>query len=81
MHRSDGEAHGHPRLDQQGLADQVALIKSRYDLLHPGEAVDIIRGKAKPRGLSVLLTFDDFLEGVENFGTRIQPLMKSRAGR
>jgi pyrimidine oxygenase len=27
----------------------------------------------------VLLTFDDFLEGVEMFGTRIQPLMKSRA--
>lgn len=26
----------------------------------------------------VLLTFDDFLEGVETFGTRIQPLMKSR---
>jgi pyrimidine oxygenase len=26
----------------------------------------------------VLLTFDDFVEGVENFGTRIQPLMKSR---
>jgi pyrimidine oxygenase len=28
----------------------------------------------------VLLTFDDFLEGVEAFGTRIQPLMKSREG-
>lgn len=27
----------------------------------------------------VLLTFDDFLEGVEAFGTRIQPLMTSRA--
>jgi len=26
----------------------------------------------------VLLTFDDFVQGVENFGTRIQPLMKSR---
>jgi pyrimidine oxygenase len=26
----------------------------------------------------VLLTFDNFVEGVENFGTRIQPLMKSR---
>lgn len=26
----------------------------------------------------VLLTFDDFVEGVEKFGTRIQPLMKSR---
>jgi pyrimidine oxygenase len=27
----------------------------------------------------VLLTFDDFLQGVEAFGERIQPLMKSRA--
>jgi pyrimidine oxygenase len=26
----------------------------------------------------VLLTFDDFVQGVENFGTRIQPLMKTR---
>ncbi|MBW8740429.1 MAG: pyrimidine utilization protein A [Streptomyces turgidiscabies] len=29
----------------------------------------------------IMLVFDDFLEGLENFGTRIQPLMKSRAGR
>ena len=27
----------------------------------------------------VLLTFDDFIEGVEQFGTRIQPLMRTRA--
>jgi pyrimidine oxygenase len=27
----------------------------------------------------VMLTFDEFVSGVENFGTRIQPLMKSRA--
>ncbi|WP_328931079.1 MULTISPECIES: pyrimidine utilization protein A [unclassified Streptomyces] len=27
----------------------------------------------------VLLVFDDFLVGLENFGTRIQPLMKSRS--
>lgn len=27
----------------------------------------------------VLLTFDDFIKGVEDFGERIQPLMKSRA--
>jgi pyrimidine oxygenase len=26
----------------------------------------------------VLLTFDDFLVGVDKFGQRIQPLMKSR---
>ena len=31
-----------------------------------------------PNTGGVLLTFDDFLEGVEAFGTRIQPLMKSR---
>lgn len=27
----------------------------------------------------VMLTFDDFVKGVEAFGTRIQPLMKCRA--
>ncbi|WP_428377878.1 pyrimidine utilization protein A [Lichenicoccus sp.] len=27
----------------------------------------------------VLLTFDEFIEGVEQFGTRIQPLMRSRS--
>lgn len=31
-----------------------------------------------PNTGGVLLTFDDFVEGVEAFGTRIQPLMKSR---
>ena len=34
---------------------------------------------AVPGTGGVLLTFDDFLEGVEAFGTRIQPLMRSRA--
>jgi pyrimidine oxygenase len=29
----------------------------------------------------VMLTFDDFIIGIEQFGTRIQPLMKSRAHR
>ncbi|GGZ33421.1 pyrimidine monooxygenase RutA [Streptomyces inusitatus] len=33
--------------------------------------VDGVRG--------VILVFDEFLEGMENFGTRIQPLMKSRS--
>jgi len=32
-----------------------------------------------PDTAGVLLTFDDFVKGVEAFGTRIQPLMKSRA--
>ena len=33
-----------------------------------------------PNTGGVLLTFDDFVEGVEKFGTRVQPLMKSRRG-
>jgi pyrimidine oxygenase len=32
-----------------------------------------------PGAEGVLLTFDDFVKGVENFGERIQPLMKSRS--
>src|SRR6187200_2368642 len=32
-----------------------------------------------PDTAGVLLVFDDFVQGVENFGQRIQPLMKSRA--
>ena len=31
-----------------------------------------------PNTGGVLLTFDDFLEGTEKFGTRIQPLMQCR---
>jgi pyrimidine oxygenase len=31
-----------------------------------------------PGAEGVLLTFDDFVEGIENFGQRIQPLMTSR---
>jgi pyrimidine oxygenase len=32
-----------------------------------------------PDTAGVLLVFDEFVQGVENFGQRIQPLMKSRA--
>jgi pyrimidine oxygenase len=34
---------------------------------------------AVPGVRGVMLTFDDFLIGMEQFGTRIQPLMSSRA--
>jgi pyrimidine oxygenase len=33
---------------------------------------------AVPGTTGVMLIFDDFMEGMENFGRRIQPLMKSR---
>jgi len=32
-----------------------------------------------PGTKGIMLTFDDFLEGIDAFGTRIQPLMKTRA--
>jgi pyrimidine oxygenase len=35
---------------------------------------------AVPGTKGILMTFDDFVEGVETFGTRVQPLMASRAG-
>jgi peptidoglycan/xylan/chitin deacetylase (PgdA/CDA1 family) len=46
-------------IHQEGLASQVKTLKKRYSLLNLGEAMEIIRGTSKPRGLSVLLTFDD----------------------
>ena len=33
---------------------------------------------AVPGTAGVLLVFDDFVQGVEDFGTKIQPLMTSR---
>ncbi|WP_369028967.1 MULTISPECIES: pyrimidine utilization protein A [Streptomyces] len=41
--------------------------------------LDEVAGVSGTKG--IMLVFDDFLEGLENFGTRIQPLMKCRAGR
>jgi pyrimidine oxygenase len=34
---------------------------------------------AVPGVRGVMVTFDDFVIGMEQFGTRIQPLMRSRA--
>jgi pyrimidine oxygenase len=34
---------------------------------------------AMPGVKGIMLTFDDFLAGMENFGTRIQPLMQCRS--
>jgi pyrimidine oxygenase len=34
-----------------------------------------------PGTKGIMLTFDDFLEGIDKFGEKIQPLMKSRQGK
>jgi pyrimidine oxygenase len=82
-------------LADQGAADTVNTDTNVRQLAAPEGAVNINMGTLVgsyetvarmldemaevPNTGGVLLTFDDFLEGVEAFGTRIQPLMKSRA--
>jgi pyrimidine oxygenase len=81
-------------LADQGAKDTVNTDTNVRQLAAPEGAVNINMGtlvgsyKSVARMLDemaevantggVLLTFDDFVEGVEAFGTRIQPLMKSR---
>ncbi len=45
--------------DAEGLAEQIALIKRRFELLHPAEALEVLGGKRALQRTAVLLTFDD----------------------
>jgi pyrimidine oxygenase len=83
-------------LAAQGAKDTVNTDTNVRQLAAPEGAVNINMGTlvgsytsvarmldemaTVPNTGGVLLTFDDFIEGVEAFGTRIQPLMKCRAG-
>jgi pyrimidine oxygenase len=84
-------------LADQGAADKHNATTNVRQLAAPEGAVNINMGTLVgsyesvarmldemaevPNTGGVLLTFDDFIEGVEKFGTRIQPLMKCRAGK
>ena len=81
-------------LAEQGAKDKVNQDTNVRQLAAPEGAVNINMGTLVgsyasvarmldemaqvPNTGGVLLTFDDFVQGVEDFGTRIQPLMKSR---
>jgi pyrimidine oxygenase len=81
-------------LAQQGAADKHNPTTNVRQLAAPEGAVNINMGTLVgsygkiaamldemaevPNTGGVLLTFDDFIDGVEKFGTRVQPLMKSR---
>ncbi len=83
-------------LAEQGAKDTVNTDTNVRQLAAPEGAVNINMGTLVgsyesiarmldemalvPNTGGVLLTFDDFIEGVEAFGTHIQPLMKSRSG-
>jgi len=88
---ADGEAIAW--LGEQGAADKGADSNIRQ-MADPTSAVNINMGTlvgsyanvarmldeiaTVPGMQGVMLTFDDFLEGVEAFGQKIQPLMQSR---
>jgi pyrimidine oxygenase len=81
-------------LGVQGAADKTSATTNVRQLADRESAVNLNMGTLVgsyesiarmldemaevPNTGGVLLTFDDFLEGVDAFGTRIQPLMKSR---
>ncbi|WP_226633366.1 pyrimidine utilization protein A [Novosphingobium profundi] len=83
-------------LADQGAKDTVNTDTNVRQLAAPEGAVNINMGtlvgsyesvarmldemSEVPGTGGVLLTFDDFLAGIDDFGARIQPLMKSRAG-
>ena len=83
-------------LAAQGAADTHNATTNVRQLAAPEGAVNINMGtlvgsyasvarmldemSAVPNTGGVLLTFDDFVEGVTAFGERIQPLMRSRRG-
>jgi pyrimidine oxygenase len=81
-------------LGEQGAADKTSTTTNVRQLADPTSAVNLNMGTLVgsytkvaamldeiaqvPGTGGVLLTFDDFLAGVDKFGQRIQPLMKSR---
>ena len=81
-------------LGAQGAADKTSTTTNVRQLADRESAVNLNMGtlvgsyesiarmldeaSTVPNTGGVLLTFDDFIEGTEKFGTRIQPLMKCR---
>ena len=83
-------------LGEQGAADKTSTTTNVRQLADKESAVNLNMGTLVggyatiarlldemaevPNTGGVLLTFDDFLEGIEAFGQHIQPRMKRRAG-
>jgi len=75
---ADVKAEAHSTVGRMVRADRVPtnmlrLIGSYETVARQLDALSLTPGLA-----GVMLTFDDFLIGMEQFGTRIQPLMKCR---
>jgi len=73
--RADSNAHQYsypPTAVAHGFGMLIGSHESVAKMLDELDTVPGVGG--------VMLTFDDFVKGVDTFGKRIQPLMKSRAG-
>lgn len=60
--------------DQEGLSQQIAFLKRSYQVVDAQRALEVIEGKARPKGTEVLLTFDD---GYRDNLTLAAPVLKS----
>lgn len=75
---ADVKAEAHSTVGRMVRSDRVPTNMLRLIGSYETIARQMDELAATPGLQGVMLTFDDFLIGMEQFGTRIQPLMKSR---
>ena len=75
---ADVKAEAHSTVGRMVRADRVPTNMLRLIGSYETVAKHMDELAAIPGLQGVMLTFDDFLIGMDQFGTRIQPLMKSR---
>ena len=74
---ADGATAKHINLPEQALNFNMGTIVGSYASV----AKMLDEASTVPGTKGIMLTFDDFVEGIEAFGTKIQPLMACRADR
>ena len=81
MQQSDADKSSGKDTNVRQMVDPVSVVNINMGtLVGSFETVAALLDEVAtvPGCEGVLLTFDDFIKGTEDFGTRIQPLMKSR---
>ncbi len=78
---ADVKAEAHSTVGRMVTSDRVPTNMLRLIGSYETVARQLDELSETPGLRGVMLTFDDYLIGMEQFGTRIQPLMKCRADR
>jgi len=60
-------------INQEGLSQQIEFLKRSYQVIDAQRALEVVEGKARPKGTEVLLTFDD---GYKDNLTLAAPVLK-----